>query len=373
MGGSFQSLNLITENLVKDHHVSILYSHYKSHEYIKTEGINYLHANDGRGLLNFCSRVMYKLNKHVESRHLEKAGGFFESLPVRQHNHMIKELRPDLIVFNNTPYIDHQFIKAASGYKCKKICHLRLNNKESIFNQKGFRHVISRDIDRFVANSHAVKESWAGNWGIEANKIHVLHNAVHSFDDTLSPEIVDKIRQRTNTLKVVCIGRINDEKGQEFLLDTLLSNKSILGAATFFFIGDGPITGRLKSLTESHGVNDEIIFLDYVPNARNYLPMFDMAIVPSRCEPFGNVILESMQAGVPVISTDQGGPAEIITDGHDGLLVPYGDQARLLEAIHLLKNDSERNESIRNNALNTFMTRFSKEEFLRNLFRIYFD
>jgi len=372
-GGSFQSLNLIAENLVQDHQISIVYSHYKSHEHVKKDKINYVYVKDARGLLNFSSRVLFKLNDHAGLNLIEKAGSYFESFRIRQYKDIINRLNPDLIVFNNTPYIDHKFIKASSGYSCRKICHLRLSNKKSIFNQRGFRDIISTEIDRFIANSHAVKQSWAGEWGIEEDKIHVIHNAVHDIKEDVSAAIVNQIKERNNTVKVACIGRINDEKGQEFLLETLLRNRNILNEATFFFIGDGPLTGKLKSKTKSQGLKEEIRFLGNVPNARNYLPLFDMTILPSRCEPFGNVILESMQAGVPVIATDCCGPKEIITDGHDGILVPYGDHSRLLDAIQMLKNDKKLGSFISNNAMITFNDRFSKQEFMRKLTHAYFE
>lgn len=372
-GGSFQSLNLIAKNLAQDHHVSIVYSNYKSHEHIKRNRIYYFYVNDGWFLSNFSSRVIYKINKHTDNLLFEKAGGFFESFQIRQFNRIIKNLGPDLIVFNNTPYIDHQFIKASSGYQCKKICHLRLINKQSIFNQRGFRELINREINRFVANSSHVKQTWAGKWGITEDKIEVIHNSVHEMKNGLSESIVRNITDGGGKARIACIGRINDEKGQEFLLNTILNNKSLLDSASFFFIGDGPLIGKLKSRVLSHKVNDGILFLGNVPNARNYMPLFDMTIVPSRCEPFGNVILESMQAGVPVIATDCCGPKEIITDGHDGVLVPYGNESGMLEAIQKFKNDRNFRNSIKTNAMRTFENRFSRDEFMRKLSRVYFE
>ena len=61
-----------------------------------------------------------------------------------------------------------------------------------------------------------------------------------------------------------------------------------------------------------------------------------------QAEPFGQVIVEGMAAGLAVVATGAGGPAEIIDDGVDGLLVPPGDVGALADALRLLAADGER-------------------------------
>ncbi len=58
-------------------------------------------------------------------------------------------------------------------------------------------------------------------------------------------------------------------------------------------------------------------------------------------EPFGQVVVEGMAAGLPVIASDAGGPAEVITDGVDGLLCPPRDAAALAEHLRRLADDPD--------------------------------
>jgi len=58
-------------------------------------------------------------------------------------------------------------------------------------------------------------------------------------------------------------------------------------------------------------------------------------------EPFGQVVIEAMAAGVPIIAADAGGPAEVVTDGVDGLLVAMGDVDALAGALTRMAGDPE--------------------------------
>src|SRR5271157_5404175 len=69
------------------------------------------------------------------------------------------------------------------------------------------------------------------------------------------------------------------------------------------------------------------------------LASFDVSVLISSSESLSNVILESMAAGVPVIATAVGGNPELVKDGETGLLVPPGDERKLVEALANLAHD----------------------------------
>jgi glycosyltransferase involved in cell wall biosynthesis len=70
-----------------------------------------------------------------------------------------------------------------------------------------------------------------------------------------------------------------------------------------------------------------------------FFEMVDILAAPSWEEPFGIVLLEAMATGIPVVSTDKGGPAEIISSGVHGILAPPRNPAALAEAIRSIAND----------------------------------
>jgi len=112
-------------------------------------------------------------------------------------------------------------------------------------------------------------------------------------------------------------------------------------------IGEGSDLPRLQSLARESGTADRVHFLpfmgqDRLPNAYDHCELFAM---PSRGEGFGLVFIEAMARGKPVIGGAHGGTPEIIDDGLNGFLVPFGDLAQLVDRLkRLLANDSLRRE-----------------------------
>ena len=92
-------------------------------------------------------------------------------------------------------------------------------------------------------------------------------------------------------------------------------------------------TDELKLQARALGLADIITFAGFQSNVPDWMQATDVFVHASDREPFGIVVIEAMALGKPVIAGSAGGPAEIITDGVDGLLVPFGDDEALARAI----------------------------------------
>jgi glycosyltransferase involved in cell wall biosynthesis len=100
---------------------------------------------------------------------------------------------------------------------------------------------------------------------------------------------------------------------------------------------------RLERRIGELGLEDVVTLMGERRDALEIMATSDVVVVPSRrAEPFGMVIVEAMALGRPVIATDAGGPAEIITDRVNGLLVQPGSAGALADAIAWLADDPER-------------------------------
>lgn len=103
---------------------------------------------------------------------------------------------------------------------------------------------------------------------------------------------------------------------------------------------------QLVDLAAALGISDRIEFVVNRSDVHTYLGRSDVFVLPSRFEGLGNVVLEAMAAGVPVIASAVDGLCELVTDGENGVLVPPGDADALSDAIARAYADPEAFEQL---------------------------
>lgn len=102
-------------------------------------------------------------------------------------------------------------------------------------------------------------------------------------------------------------------------------------------LGDGDLKQSLTQLAQELDISDRVTFLGFQRDPFSHMRRADIFVLSSRWEGFGNVLVEAMAMGAPVVSTDcPHGPAEIIEDDRTGLLVPTEDPDALAAAIQRL-------------------------------------
>lgn len=143
-----------------------------------------------------------------------------------------------------------------------------------------------------------------------------------------------------NTLRIVSIGRLEVQKDY---FNLILAFERILKfrEAKLIIIGEGSLRNDLQSFARQLGIAESIDFLGFVENPLSYLSQCDIFVLASKWEGFANVIVESLGAGVNVVSTAcPSGPSEILDEGKYGRLVPVSDSEALANAV--LSLDKER-------------------------------
>jgi len=144
------------------------------------------------------------------------------------------------------------------------------------------------------------------------------------------------------------VGRITPWKGQDLYLKAFArafpagpERAVVIGSALF---GEEDYEQQILSLAKRVGIDDRVEFRGFREDVFAELATLDVlvhaSVVP---EPFGQVVIEGMLAGLPVIAADEGGPAEAIVDGVNGRLFRSRDEASLARAMsELAKNPAER-------------------------------
>ena len=148
-------------------------------------------------------------------------------------------------------------------------------------------------------------------------------------------------------VKLLCVGSLKTQKNHALLFDAV----SLLPPELVFqlvILGEGPLRQSLEQRTHQLGLQRHVRLLGYVEDPTPWYRTADLFVLSSSWEGFGNVLVEAMECGLPVVSTDcPSGPAEILEHGRLGPLVEAGNPAALSRAIqHALVNPVDRHALI---------------------------
>lgn len=175
--------------------------------------------------------------------------------------------------------------------------------------------------------------------------------ALDQFEVIANPvEAVDPPEPRPTRVpgRIVVIARLHPQKQLDKAIAAIARLADAFPEARLDLYGDGPEEERLRRLADELGVGDRVIFHGHVADAAEQLWTADVAWLTSRFEGYGLFILEARMRECPVLAFDVPyGPAEQITHGVDGMLVPAGDDAALAEATARLWQDRGRLEAMR--------------------------
>lgn len=145
----------------------------------------------------------------------------------------------------------------------------------------------------------------------------------------------------------VSVGRLIPRKGFEDLLRVWKD----ISAAHLIIIGDGPLRVRLENVIHELDIAGRVHLLGFVDEVkkRQVLRAADVYISGAEHEGFGIVFLEAMEAGLPIVATDNGGQTDFLIAGENAVLVPPRQPEQLLEAVKQLLQDSRLRESLARN------------------------
>jgi glycosyltransferase involved in cell wall biosynthesis len=145
-------------------------------------------------------------------------------------------------------------------------------------------------------------------------------------------------------MRLVAMGRLGPEKGFDLLIAAFARLAATHPEWSLTILGEGRERARLEALVESLGMTGRVSLPGRAADPLPHLAIAHVFALSSRREGFPNALLEAMAAGLPPVAFDcRSGPAEIITDGVNGLLVPDGDVDALAASLRrLMESPAER-------------------------------
>jgi glycosyltransferase involved in cell wall biosynthesis len=138
--------------------------------------------------------------------------------------------------------------------------------------------------------------------------------------------------------RLISVGRLVERKGFGHLVEALAM---LPEDVELVLIGDGPCEGALKQLAAAKGVAARVAFLGYQTRAQihRHLRQADCYVLSSLHEGLGIVVQEAMDAGLPVVATNNGGQVDLIREPRNGILIAPADPEALARAIATLYRD----------------------------------
>ena len=196
--------------------------------------------------------------------------------------------------------------------------------------------------DGVIAVSQGVKTDLLQHTRLNANRLAVVYNPI------FTPELISKSKEavyhpwfeQAQPPVIIGVGRLTEQKAFDVLIKAVAFVKKT-HPCRLMILGEGGLREQLLDLSRDLGIENDVALPGFVDNPFAYVRRSRLFVLSSAWEGFGNVLVESLAVGTPVISTDcPSGPNEILCQGKYGELVNVGDVEGLAQSIcHALTED----------------------------------
>ena len=257
---------------------------------------------------------------------------------------IVTEFNPDLIITTWLhPY--GTYANYIEKYYSKKIVTIAEGSDllEMPFEIKGWSSIensFNRSSSELIFVSNQQQNFVERELHLKQGKVIVNGFNHSSFYYTKKPK-----KANNKQLRLITVGSLYPVKGYDLILKALL----ILGKNFHLtIIGDGFMKDEYLTFVKENKLNDQVVFLGTVPNAKIkiYLEEADIYCQPSRSESFGIAALEAMGCGLPVVVSNVGGMSEMVTDDFNGYVFEKDSIDELVNKIILASRKKWDQEAI---------------------------
>ena len=220
------------------------------------------------------------------------------------------------------------------------IWHIRVSKREWLLDR-----MLSSLSTRLILVAKALSKRFA--WLEDRQKKIFIYNGIDlaAFDHfPATASIRAKFNIPQETVLLGCIGRIEEQKGQEYLIAAMKH----IGDAKLILVGSAEerYLHRIKALCTKLRIFNRVVFIPHRDDIPSLLKALDILVLPSFTEGFSRIILEAMAAKKPVVATNVGGNTEAVVDGETGYIVPSGDSFALAARINELVTDKKKRKKM---------------------------
>jgi len=191
-------------------------------------------------------------------------------------------------------------------------------------------------MDKLICVSHGVSHHIRSHYGIPAQRVEVIHNPLI---DAAAPPATARCdhpwlqEERPSIPVFITAGRLVDAKDYPNLIRAfaIVRQKQ---ECRLIILGEGIRRPQLEALVDELGLQQSVSLPGFIDHPVTCFRRASVFVLSSRNEGLGNVLVEALQSGIPIVSTDcPNGPAEVLEQGKLGILVPPRDTQALAGAM----------------------------------------
>lgn len=256
---------------------------------------------------------------------------------------LIKKIKPDVVYCHSSKAGGVGRLALLFNFKTKIIynAHGWAFNAE-INGKKSKKYVIIEKLLALKTNciiniSKSEYDSAINNKIAKPSKMCIINNSIDikKFENSekYRTETRSKYLVKDDEILIGVVGRISEQKDPiTFIKAAKLVNEQHPNTK-FMYVGTGSLAETVMEYAKENNFEDKVIITGWTANVEQYIPALDIAVLPSKWEGFGLVILEYMICRKPIVATNVGGIADIIKDGKNGYLANCKDYKKLSARI----------------------------------------
>lgn len=207
-------------------------------------------------------------------------------------------------------------------------------------------------------------------WGIDEKNINVVNNGFKCGVECGNRETLRTLLQFKGNL-IISIGRLVPWKGFDTLISIFPEIKKNIPDIKLIIAGSGPDKSRLQELIDEQGLQDDVALTGGLDKdvLLRYIKASDVFVLNTGYEGFSHQLLEVMDIGIPIVTTDIGGNPEIIENEKSGLLIGFNDEKEIEKSVIKLLNNKKYGNTLVRQAQKK-VQEFSEEKMIKETIKI---
>lgn len=252
-------------------------------------------------------------------------------------------------------------------------------SKKYVFAIKYLQNFLFKFHDEFIAICYYIKHFLIEKRKITEKKIRVVYHGlnVNSFVEPIDYSKIQSMREKIGISKedfvIGYVGRLSYGKGLEYLIEVFANIIKIHNNVKLILVGDGVLRQKLQNSISSKALSHKCFITGMVRSPKDYYLLFDLFVLPSFSETTSLTTLEAMYFKRIVLTSNAGGLPEIVNDRENGFLFENGNFEQMKEKILFIYNNKCNLDFIKENALNTVISKFNLQENVKKISKIFRD